>query len=64
MKALRKKWYAEALPNMYDKVRRKQSQDVPEQKATQDPQTLTWKDWVLDIWPLGGLYQIAHAVFK
>jgi hypothetical protein len=49
---------------MYDKVRRKQSQDVPEQKATQDPQTLTWKDWVLDIWPLGGLYQIAHAVFK
>jgi hypothetical protein len=52
------------VAHMYDKVRRKQSQDVPEQKATQDPQTLTWKDWVLDIWPLGGLYQIAHAVFK
>jgi delta24-sterol reductase len=59
---LRKKWHAEALPNMYDKVRRRQSPEAVEEKASEEPQPVTWKDRILQIWPLAGLYQMAHAV--
>jgi delta24-sterol reductase len=59
---LREKWHAEALPNMYDKVCRKQSPDVEEEKAPESPQPITWKDKILQVWPLGGMYQAVHAI--
>jgi delta24-sterol reductase len=63
--ALRKKWYAEALPNMYDKVRRKQQIEEPgNEESAQGPQDLTCKERILHVWPLGGLYQTFHVLFK
>jgi delta24-sterol reductase len=62
---LRRKWHAEALPTMYDKVRRKQSyheSEVDEPAGRPGPKT--WKDKVLQTWPLGGLYQIFIVLFK
>jgi hypothetical protein len=61
---LRKKWFAEALPNMYEKICRKEDRgSAGEQSATYD-QNLTWKDTILQIWPLGGLYQTFHVLFR
>jgi delta24-sterol reductase len=60
---LRKKWHAEVLPNMYDKVCRRQSPDVEEEKVLESPQPNTWKDRTLQVWPLAGLYQMVYAIF-
>jgi delta24-sterol reductase len=61
---LRKKWHAEALPNMYDKVRRGQTQFVSDEGQVKAPQEQTWKEAVLTTWPLGGLYQTYHVLFR
>ncbi|KAF2034420.1 FAD-binding domain-containing protein [Setomelanomma holmii] len=61
---LRKKWHAEALPSMYDKVRRKQADTSGGDDSTKRPQKLTWKEAILQIWPLGGLYQTFHVLFR
>jgi delta24-sterol reductase len=61
---LRKKWHAEALPSMYDKVRRGQPRDVNEEEQVKEPQRQTWKEAVLTTWPLGGLYQTYHVLFR
>ncbi|KAF1913575.1 hypothetical protein BDU57DRAFT_558579 [Ampelomyces quisqualis] len=60
---LRKKWHAEALPNMYDKVRRKK-QDVDNDAADKEPEKLTFADKILRVWPIGGLYQTYCVVFR
>jgi delta24-sterol reductase len=61
---LRKKWHAEALPNMYDKVRRKPESEHNHDVSAEDTGALTWKEWTLSIWPLAGLYQTCHVLFK
>jgi delta24-sterol reductase len=61
---LRKKWHAEALPNMYDKVRRSQNLEMEHDVSAKDTRELTWKEAVLQIWPLGGLYQTFHVLFR
>lgn len=63
---LRRKWHAEALPNMYDKVRRKKTyqRECETNESAVDQDGLTWKDRVLNIWPFGGLYQIFAVLFK
>jgi len=62
---LRRKWHAEALPNMYDKVHRKQTcpDSEVEESAERQGQT-TWTDQVLGTWPFGGLYQIFTVLFR
>lgn len=61
---LRKKWHAEALPNMYDKVRRKQ--DKHDERPMQDgrPEKMTMKERIMYTWPLGGLYQMYRVFSK
>jgi len=62
---LRKKWHAEGLPTMYDKVRRKQASQEVEVEETEGMQrSVTWKETVLQTWPLGGLYQTFHVLFR
>ncbi|KAH3950302.1 hypothetical protein HBH98_025820 [Parastagonospora nodorum] len=61
---LRKRWHAEALPSMYEKVRRVQTQDISREEGTREPQGQTWKEAVLTTWPLGGLYQTYHVIFR
>ncbi|KAF1841437.1 FAD-binding domain-containing protein [Cucurbitaria berberidis CBS 394.84] len=61
---LRKKWHAEALPDMYDKVRRKQDWGTEEGEVELGVRETTWKELILQIWPLGGLYQTFHVLFK
>ena len=61
---LRKTWHAEALPSMYDKVRRKQEREPEEDEVNLGAPILTWKESILQIWPLGGLYQTFHVLFK
>ncbi|OAL57034.1 FAD-binding domain-containing protein [Pyrenochaeta sp. DS3sAY3a] len=61
---LRKKWHAEALPSMYDKVRRKQDQrEAGDGKVSAETAALTWTETIFSIWPLTGLYQMFHALF-
>jgi delta24-sterol reductase len=62
--ALRKKWHAEAMPNMYDKVRRKQVWEVAVGDSARSPRKLSWKETILQVWPLGGLYQTFHVLFR
>jgi delta24-sterol reductase len=62
--ALRKKWHAEALPNMFDKVRRREVDENEGEGPVPVSHSLTWKDYTLQIWPLGGLYQTFHVLFR
>ncbi|EAT91866.1 hypothetical protein SNOG_00371 [Parastagonospora nodorum SN15] len=61
---LRKRWHAEALPSMYERVRRVQTQDISREEGTREPQGQTWKEAVLTTWPLGGLYRTYHVIFR
>jgi delta24-sterol reductase len=46
--ALRTKWHAEALPNMYDKVRRKhQVKEIEDDGPTHGPTKRKWKERIL-----------------
>lgn len=61
---LRKKWHAEALPSMYDKVQRRQDQkETGDRKVRTETAALTWTETIFSIWPLTGLYQTFHALF-
>lgn len=52
--SLRKKYHAESLPSVYDKVK----VDVEaEQKALSE----SWSPWLLGKWPLGGIWGIVSA---
>jgi delta24-sterol reductase len=62
--ALRKRWHAEALPNMFDKVRRREVDENEGGGPVPVSHPLTWKESILQIWPLGGLYQIFHGLFR
>lgn len=59
---LRRKYHAENLPSVYDKVK-VDLQDVTGKNSVQ--QTQTWSDWgykrFWQTWPLGGLYGVASA---
>lgn len=59
---LRKKYYAESLPSVYDKVK-VDLQGVAEGRA--EKREVGWSEWAYksfwDIWPLGGLYGVASA---
>ncbi|KAF2844970.1 24-dehydrocholesterol reductase-like protein precursor [Plenodomus tracheiphilus IPT5] len=59
---LRRKYHAESLPSVYDKVK-VDLQGVVGETATQQRQT--WSDWAQQrfwqTWPLGGLYGVASA---
>lgn len=61
-KALRRKYHAESLPSVFDKVK-VDLQGVVGTKTRQ--KTATWSEWAYDqfwqIWPLGGLYGVASA---
>jgi delta24-sterol reductase len=61
---LRNRWHAQALPNMYDKVRRRQTKDDSKAQQNQGSQEQTWKEAILTTWPLGGLYQTFHVLFR
>ncbi|CAO2657668.1 Nn.00g037940.m01.CDS01 [Neocucurbitaria sp. VM-36] len=61
---LRKKWHAEALPSMYDKVRRKRYQEGEETKVGPTVREMSWKESLLQIWPLAGLYQTFHVLCR
>ncbi|KAH7078553.1 cell elongation protein diminuto [Paraphoma chrysanthemicola] len=67
---LRKKWHAEALPTMYDKVRRKTgtASPVKDDGCDKRPMEQTWKErlWIrfLETRPFGGLYQVFHMIFR
>jgi delta24-sterol reductase len=61
---LRAAWHAGGLPNMYDKVCRKQVQSAEDGGNTKHTQGKTWLEAVLQIWPLGGLYQTFHVLFR
>ncbi|KAL5113820.1 hypothetical protein ACEQ8H_008282 [Pleosporales sp. CAS-2024a] len=63
---LRRKWHAEVLPSMYDKVRRTQRQHehVSTDQRVQDAEEQSWKDAILAVWPLGGLFQVFHVLFQ
>lgn len=61
---LRSKWHAQALPNMYDKVRRRHTKDVGEEGQVQGTQEQTWREAILTTWPLGGIYQTFHVLFR
>ena len=63
---LRKKWHAEALPSIFDKVDRKHSDDEEEEDGE-----MPWWLKVLfviwpfaNLWPLGGLFQAFVVFFK
>lgn len=65
---LRKKWYAEALPNMYDKVGRNHKEEDEADAA--GPEEQGWAMAILervwpfkDLWPLIGLYQSYYSLF-
>jgi hypothetical protein len=59
---LRRKYHAESLPSVYDKVK-VDLQGVAEGQGTRKIET--WSEWahrqVWDTWPLGGLYGVASA---
>lgn len=59
--ALRSKYYATHLPSVYDKV--KVDVDAEEREAS-----ATWvkriQSWFWDIWPLAGVYGVAHALLR
>jgi delta24-sterol reductase len=62
---LRKKWHAEALPTMYDKVHRNQTfHEVEAEGYTEAKHGMNWKEKMLHTWPLGGLYQMFNVLFK
>jgi delta24-sterol reductase len=61
---LRAAWHAGALPSMYDKVCRKQSQSAGDDGDVEHAQGKTWLEAVLQTWPLGGLYQTFHVFFR
>lgn len=66
---LRKKWYAEALPNMYDKVGRNQAEEDAADAEEEDEDT-SWlstlgRFWPFKhLWPLPGLYQMTQVLLK
>jgi delta24-sterol reductase len=63
---LRRKYHAESLPSVYDKVK-VDLQGVAEGQGSKDRERVreTWSEWaqrqVWDTWPLGGLYGVASA---
>lgn len=61
---LRADWHAGALPSMYDKVCRKQNQGAGEDGNVKPAQAQTWRDRLLQTWPLGGLYQTFYVLFR
>ncbi|KAH7079249.1 cell elongation protein diminuto [Paraphoma chrysanthemicola] len=67
---LRKKWHAEALPTMYDKVHRKTgtTSTVKDDDCYKRSSEQTWKerlwDRILETRPFGGLYQVFHMIFR
>jgi hypothetical protein len=60
---LREKWYATALPSMYDKVRRGQTSEAGDDDFTKRPRRSTWKETILETRPFGGIYQVFHVLF-
>lgn len=50
---LRKKYRAESLPSVYEKVRRKDDRGTAEQ---------SWSDWAMSVWPLPGIVGIVRAI--
>lgn len=67
---LRKEWYAEGLPNMFDKVGRNQSEEDEADAGVEDEDesgrmlNLFTRYWPFkDLWPMIGLYQSFHALF-
>jgi hypothetical protein len=57
----RKKWHAETLPTVWDKINRKKKQCGGE-KIEERP--LTFFERLALIWPLGGLYQLLCILFR
>jgi Delta24-sterol reductase len=61
-KELRRKYHADSLPSIYDKVK-VDLKGVAGGPTTQKPES--WGQWASrqfwDIWPLGGLYGVASA---
>ena len=59
----RKKWHAETLPTVWDKINRNPSRkEVEMEKIERKPPTLFER--LLEVWPLGGLYQLYSIVFR
>lgn len=58
---LRKKWHAEALSTVYDKIKRYE-ESVEDQDAGED-EAMSLKERILWIWPFGGLYQLYRVLF-
>lgn len=59
----RKKWHAETLPTVWDKIRR----DTPQkddQVEKPDERRLSLGERLLYVWPLGGLYQLFCILFS
>jgi hypothetical protein len=61
-KGLRRRWHAEGLPSVYDKVK----VDLRGVEVGKEfGKTETWREWAYrafwDVWPLGGLYGVASA---
>jgi delta24-sterol reductase len=59
--ALRKRWHAEALPSIYDKIKRSEQQEKELEMKDEEPMPLSER--LLWIWPLGGLFQVYRIIF-
>lgn len=57
----RKKWHAETLPTVWDKINRNPSRKKVETIQERPP---TLFERLLNVWPLGGLYQLYSIVFR
>ncbi|KAL1612892.1 hypothetical protein SLS60_001122 [Paraconiothyrium brasiliense] len=59
----RKKWHAETMPTVWDKIRRDPPKSKEEtEEAKEGP--LTFFERLLWIWPFGGLYQVFCILFR
>ena len=56
---LRKKYHAESLPSVWDKVKVQQSRSAS--SPTQEDDN-SWGTWVLNVWPLSGIWGIWKAI--
>ncbi|KAI9754508.1 MAG: hypothetical protein M4579_004678 [Chaenotheca gracillima] len=51
--ALRAKYDATALPSVYDKVK---------VEISQTPRSMTWSQWLLNVWPISGLWGVWKSI--
>jgi hypothetical protein len=76
---LRRKWHAEGLPSMYDKVARKRrvkghaEGEEGEEEEEEEEEESDWPLWLkvlftiwpfANLWPLGGLFQMYVVLFR